>query len=208
MAKVNVGDRYGHWTVIGLSDDKRKVHCKCDCGTERDVWRTNLSCNYSHSCGCVPHEKTIERCTTHGGTKTRLYSVWSNMRRRCYEPQNKRYHRYGGRGIKVCNEWKDDFAAFRDWMLAQGYDETSAYGEQTLDRIDNDGDYTPENCRLATIQEQNLNRSTRHILEYNGVSMSITEWNNKMGYPEGLIDERIRHGWSTEMAITKPPKRR
>lgn len=92
-------------------------------------------------------------------------------------------------------------------MLAHGYDENSAYGEQTLDRINNDGDYSPDNCRIASIQEQNLNRSTRHLLEYNGVTMSITEWNNKMGYPDGCIDNRIRKGWSIERAITEPPKR-
>lgn len=203
-----IGKRYGSWLVLNDTEDKRKVHCRCDCGTEKDVWRTNLTCGYSSSCGCVPHAKMIERCTKHGGTRTRLYTVWSNMRRRCYEPQNKRYARYGGRGITVCDEWKDDFGAFRDWMLAQGYDETSPYGKQTLDRIDNDGDYSPDNCRIVDIKKQNSNRCTRHLLEYNGFSMSITEWNNKMGYPDGCIDKRIRRGWSVERAITTPPKRR
>ena len=205
---VNIGDTYGQWTVIGLVDDKRKIHCRCICGKEKDVWKANLTCGYSSSCGCQSLKKTIERCTTHGESKTRLYSVWSNMRRRCYEKSNSRYHGYGGRGIRVCPEWRNNFTAFRDWMLSQGYDETSEYGKQTLDRIDNNGDYSPDNCRLATIQEQNRNRCTRHILEYNGFSMSITEWNDKMGYPDGCIDNRIRKGWSVERAITTIPIRR
>lgn len=208
MSQVEVGSKFGHWTVLGLTDDKKKALCRCDCGNKKIVWKTNLIYGKSSSCGCVPHAKTIERCTKHGGTKTRLYSVWSNMRRRCYETTNSRYHRYGGRGIKVCPEWKDDFGAFREWMLSQGYDETSKYGEQTLDRIDNDGDYSPDNCRLANLKEQSANRCTRHLLEYNGISLSITEWNTKMGYPDGCIDNRIRKGWSAERAITTPPKRR
>ena len=208
MACVNIGEKYGRWTVIGKSSDKRKARCRCECGNESDVFIQNLVRGLSISCGCLKREITIERNLKHGGTKTRLYCVWSNMRRRCYDVSNSRYCRYGGRGIKVCPEWKDDFGAFRDWMISQGYDETSPYGKQTLDRIDNDGDYSPDNCRLATIQEQNKNRCTRHVLEYNGISMSITEWNKKMGYPEGCIDGRIRNGWSAEKAITTPPRRR
>lgn len=203
---VTIGDKIGRWTVIGLSEDARKVHCRCECGKEADVWKNNLSGHKSLSCGCLISDVTKQRNIKHNGTNTRLYSVWNNMRRRCYEKTNKRYHRYGGRGIKVCEEWKNDFTAFRQWMLSQGYDETKTYGQQTLDRINNDGDYSPENCRLATIQEQNLNRSTRHLLEYNGEIMSITEWNTKMGYPDGCIDNRIRKGWDIERAITEKPR--
>lgn len=202
-----IGKKYGRWTVIGETNHPRKVHCRCECGKEADVWKPNLTSGKSLSCGCLTREITTKRNTKHNGANTRLYSVWSNMRRRCYDSRNSRYHRYGGRGIKICSEWREDFDSFRQWMLSQGYDETASYGQQTLDRIDNDGDYSPDNCRLATIKEQCENRCNRHVLEYNGVSMSVTEWNEKMGYPDKLIEGRIRRGWPVEKAITTPVRR-
>lgn len=202
-----IGNKYNRWTVVGYAEDKRKLHCRCECGKEADVWKGNLLSGKSKSCGCLISEVTTKRNLKHNGANTRLYSVWNNMIRRCYDERNNRYHRYGGRGIKVCDEWHE-FSAFRDWMFSQGYDEKSEYGKQTLDRIDNDGNYEPSNCRLATIQEQNNNRCTKHLLTYNGEVHSITEWNNIMGYPDGLIDNRIRKGWSEERAISTPPKRK
>lgn len=202
-----IGNKYGRWTVIGYSEDKRKMRCRCECGNESDVWKSNLRSGKTLSCGCLISEATTKRNTTHNGTKTRLYSVWNNMLRRCYEEKNNRYHRYGGRGINVCDEWHE-FSAFREWMLSQGYDEKSEYGKQTLDRIDNDGNYEPSNCRLTSIKEQNSNRSTRHLLTYNGETHSITEWNTIMGYSDGVIDNRIRKGWSADRAISTPQKRK
>lgn len=200
-----IGEKYGRWTVLYPTENTRKVHCRCECGNEADVYKTNLKRGISRSCGCYKVEKAIQDQTTHKGTGTRVYRIWRSMRRRCLEKDNPRY---GGRGIKVCPEWDNDFITFRNWMLSQGYDENHPKGEQTIDRIDNDGDYCPENCRLANIKQQSANRSTRRELEYNGMSMSITEWNEKMGYPHGCIDNRIRKGWSIERAITEAPKRR
>lgn len=200
-----IGEKYGRWTVLYPTENTRKVHCRCECGNEADVYKTNLKSGISRSCGCYKIEKATQDQTTHNESHTRLHRIWRSMKARC---RDKNHSYYGGRGIKVCPEWENSFTAFRDWMISQGYDENHPKGEQTIDRINNDGDYCPENCRLANAKQQSENRRTRHELTYNGVSMSITEWNDKMGYPEGCIDNRIRKGWSIERAITETPKRR
>lgn len=205
MTNNLIGNKYGRWTVIAETEVTRKVLCRCDCGKESEVYKTNLLRGISRSCGCYKVEKAIKDQTTHNGTGTRIYRKWRSMRRRCRDKNNPIY---GGKGIKVCPEWDNDFSAFRDWMLSQGFDENSGKYEQTIDCIDSNGDYCPENCRLATMHEQNLNKCTRRELEYNGERMSITEWNEKMGYFKGCIDNRLRKGWSIERAITEPPKRR
>ena len=207
MNEEMIGKKYGRWTVIGTTDDKRRVRCVCECGKERDVIKSNLKNGDSKSCGCYNLEQINKRTVKHGGKKTRLYAIWCSMRRRCNNKNDKNYPRYGKRGIRVCDEW-NDFVAFRDWMLEQGYDEKSAYGEQTIDRIDNNGNYTPDNCRIATIKQQNSNRSSTRKLTYNGLTLSMAEWGRKMGYHnERVIGDRIRNGWSVEKAITTPPRK-
>lgn len=152
------GQRFGRLTVIGYHDTEKGMarwRCLCDCGNETIVYGGNLRRGYTQSCGCFRHEcetERAERSRTHGREPRRLYRIWSGMLTRCRNPRSSSYPRYGGRGIKVCPEWLD-FSAFRDWALANGYSDNLS-----IDRVNNDGDYAPENCQWATAKEQANNR--------------------------------------------------
>ena len=139
--------------------------------------------------------------STHGGRKTHLYSIWCAMKRRCNCPSDKRYKRYGGRGIKVCEEWKD-FANFRDWSVAHGYKP-----ELTIDRVDNNGNYCPDNCRWVTRAVQNRNYSRNHLITYQGKTMCIADWEEETGINRGTILWRISHGKPLEEVFDKKDNR-
>lgn len=157
------GQRFGRLTVIrreGATPQRLATWlCRCDCGNECVVCRTCLIAGRTRSCGCLNIERIKEHRTTHKKIKTRLYGVWANMIQRCTNPKHNRYHRYGGRGITVCDEWRNDFQAFYDWAMATGYDENAPKGQCTIDRIDNDKGYSPDNCRWADAITQRSNQS-------------------------------------------------
>lgn len=142
-------------------------------------------------------------CYIHGCTKTRLFKIWSSMRERCYRTKHKYFKDYGGRGITVCDEWKTSFLAFKEWAEANGYAD-----HLTLDRKDGNGNYTPENCRWATMKEQQNNKRSNHLVELNGVSHTITEWSEILGIKKTTIRERLKCGWTDEEALTKPVRKR
>lgn len=130
---------------------------------------------------------------------TRLFRIWGNMRTRCSNKNTSYYHRYGGRGIIICEEWRNNFKAFYDWAMSNGYTDNF-----TIDRIDNDGNYCPENCRWITIGEQALNRSKHHYYVVNGETKSLAEWCyiHKKNYKS--VRDRLKRGWSIERALTEP----
>jgi hypothetical protein len=155
---IKSGDRYGRLTILQEVEPSyysnkpyRNFSCLCDCGNKKIVKLDSLNRKYTTSCGCYNKEKVIETNTTHGLTKTPEYRTWHNMKQRCYNPNSKRYSDWGGRGIKVCDEWINSFETFLKDM-GKRPDGCS------IDRIDNDGNYESSNCRWITSKEQSYNR--------------------------------------------------
>lgn len=160
------GQTFGRLTVLYFANkgtDRHYIwHCRCECGTECDVSGSDLRSGHTQSCGCLQRERAAKTSTmlshTHGMSKTRLYHIWDGMRYRCKSSKSKCYPHYGGRGITVCEEWQNSFEAFSAWALTHGYQD-----DLTIDRIDVNGNYTPENCRWATVAEQNRNKRKKRI---------------------------------------------
>ena len=167
------GQRFGRLVVIRRSGTTRQGvatwFCLCDCGNERIVSGASMRKGHSNSCGCLRDEIVAKTQATHQKTKTRLYNVWTHMIQRCHNPKHTAFKRYGGRGITVCDEWRNDFLAFYDWAIANGYDENAAFHQCTIDRIDNDRGYSPDNCRWADAKTQNSNKSNnRKVNKHEG----------------------------------------
>ena len=157
------GQRFGRLVVVNREGSTRHGlatwRCLCDCGSECVVIGNLLRSGNTQSCGCIHKEMLRSRNHVHGLRHKRLYGVWLGIKERCYNPKSNRYHRYGGRGITVCDEWLNNFQSFYDWSIANGYDENASYGECTIDRIDNDKGYSPDNCRWTDIKNQRNNQT-------------------------------------------------
>jgi len=200
------GSRFGRWTVIEEAEPKmyngrrlRMWKCVCDCGTIRNVKEQSLKSGKSKSCGCyhsdIMHEVGKVN-TTHGQADTRLYRIYKHMIRRCTDENDLRYEIYGGRGITICSDW-DSFENFAKWAAESGYSD-----ELSIDRIDVNGNYSPDNCRWATPHQQSVNRRTTKFYEYNGKCMCIAEWAKEYNIPYKKLHKRLYSGWSIERALT------
>lgn len=165
-------------------------HCKCNCenGTEKDIDQTRLKSGYTRSCGCLQKEMASERSSIHKMTDTRLYLVWKGMKARCYIKSHNHYEQYGGRGITVCDEWKDDFKAFYDWAIQHGYDENALRNECMLERKDVNGNYCPENCCWTNATTQCINQNLRK--------------DNTTGV-KGVNWDKYRNKWQAQLQIDK-----
>lgn len=204
------GMKFGRWTVLEFAGYKNYGtktrafwHCKCDCGKEKDVVGHNLIEGKTQSCGCLHNELLVKHFTKHGARKTkekteRLYFTWKNMRARCLDTSNRHYSYYGGRGIAVCDEWKNSYSSFRKWALENGYNESL-----TIDRIDVNGNYEPSNCRWATRQEQARNKRTNIFIEYNGEKYVLNDLAQMVGVNRKTLKRRIDKGLSVQEAINK-----
>ena len=203
--KIDLNGRtFGDYTVIGFGGKKGHMtlwKCKCVCGSEKTVYGNNLLRGYSTSCGCKRAEKMRKTMTKHGLTDTRLHIIWIQMRARCEKPYSYGYKSYGGRGISVCKEWSD-FQNFYAWAINNGYDKNL-----TLDRIDNDGNYEPSNCRWATQTQQCRNQRSNRNIAYQGEVHCLTEWAEITGIDKGVLAARLdKLNWSIQKAFSEPVK--
>lgn len=202
------GMRFGRLVVIEFAYVKitpcsRKAmwRCKCDCGNEKIIRGSSLTGGISKSCGCLAKEVASKKQTKHSGFGTRLYNVWDSMRQRCNNPKNKAYHNYGGRGVKICEEW-NDYLKFKEWAYANGYDEMAEKGVCTLDRINNDGPYSPDNCRWCSMKQQSRNKRDTIIIDYQGETHSLKEWAEITGIQYATLWRRYSNGSSPEEILT------
>ena len=192
------GKRFGKLIAlekVRIGYSKYKWRCVCDCGNEHFVNTYHLLHGDVKSCGC----ERFKACVTHGMTETRLYHIWCTMKARCLRPTSQKYERYGGRGITVCDEWRDDFTKFYDWAVSNGYRD-----DLSIDRINNDDGYYPENCRWATAEQQANNTSANRFIEYKGEKLTIRQASKKYGVEYRLLLRRLWRGWDVERAIETP----
>lgn len=185
--------------VIPPGESKNKWLCRCDCGNECLVRTSDLRSGRTQSCGCLKTELDHMRNRSHGMSCTSLHKRWRSIKDRCFNPKNKSYKNYGGRGITMCSEWKNSFESFRDWALSNGYKESL-----TIERRNVNGDYEPSNCLWIPLKEQAKNRRSSHLLTFNGETHNIREWSKILGIPENRIRYRIQNGYTTEKALTMP----
>lgn len=193
------GMRFGRLIAVSRAEDHitkngyKSVmwNCICDCGNKCIVRSKSLKSGDTKSCGCLSKEKTGNMARKHRGFGTRLYTIWISMRQRCNNPKNNAYHNYGGRGITICKEW-DDFNSFREWSLSNGYNEKCGERELSLDRIDVNKRYSPDNCRFVSMRDQACNRRDSIILEHNGESHSLSDWARIMGVKYQTLWKRYK----------------
>lgn len=192
--------KFGKLTALRIShvnsDNKLCWVCVCDCGKEVTVIGKHLKSGNTSSCGC----SRIGNGLTHGGCsngkKEPEYHIWRSMKERCLNPNNKNYNRYGGRGIKVCDRWLNDYGAFISDMGKK------PFPKATLDRKENDGDYSAQNCRWATQEEQVNNKNNNRKLSLFGKTQSMRDWAKETGIPYGTICMRLFRNWTVEKTLT------
>lgn len=191
-----IGQRFGKLVVVSRAENDKKGQarwlCQCDCGGSTITTRYNLITGQTKSCGCIlrsPRTTELDR---------RLSGVHSNMKARCSNPNNPHYKYYGGRGITVCEEWQH-VDKFREWAYNNGYKPGL-----TIDRIDVNGNYEPNNCRWVTMQEQQFNKTDSHLITYKGETKCLAEWENQLGIDHRTILARLNNGWTVEQALFTP----
>lgn len=188
------GQRFGKLTVLSLLDKRHNNHrvylCQCDCGKQVEAIHSSLNNKHRSSCGCLA--KPLR-----GLSKTHFYKKWVNMHRRCYQPHNAQYHRYGARGVRVCDKWHAFLSFYEDMS-------PSYFPGATLDRKENDGDYSPQNCQWATPFTQANNRRNNIRLTLNGRTQTISQWSRETGLHKTCIRRRLLAGWTVKGALTIP----
>lgn len=191
------GQKFGRLTALYRLHNNHTVRtywlCICECGNLKESEISNLlKCNIT-SCGCLRKELN----TKHGKSNSRLFTIWNSMKERCYNVNQKSYKHYGQRGIKVCDEWLNDFQAFYDWAMSHGYNRGL-----TIDRIDVNKNYSPDNCRWATTKQQNRNTTRNRLITINGDTRCLSDWCELLGLKYKRVHNRLnKHHWSIERAL-------
>lgn len=199
------GVKDSRWVVIEQSNDTIQPNgkhikmwkCMCECGKIENVNGNSLRNGKSKSCGCLSIKKVTDRMKKHGYTGTRLYYAWIHMKARCYNQHTENYKDYGGRGITICDEWCNSFEVFKEWALSHGYTD-----ELTIDRVDVNGNYEPNNCRWATQKEQTNNKRNNTLFTYDGETKTLKQWCDYYGKNYKLVHNRINYcKWNFEEAL-------
>lgn len=188
-----VGKRFFRTVVVAKTDKRYNncmmvYECHCDCGNVHYANTANLLSGRVKSCGCYKKE-WFESHKTHGDSQSRLHKIWRLMKNRCVNKKSPNYKNYGNRGISVCQEWLTDYAAFQQWSLQNGYNDSL-----TIDRIDNDGDYCPENCRWVTRMAQSNNTRQNRFITYNGKTQTMMQWSRELGINYSTFRYHVRQG--------------
>lgn len=192
------GKRFGNLTVIkrvGRKNNSGIWLCRCDCGKEVTCYQSNILRGTSTSCGCLKSYYARQSRNCHGESTTVLYTKWTSIKTRCLNPNSQNYGSYGGRGIKICEEWLD-FWTFREWAYENGYQDGLS-----IERIDVNGNYCPENCCWIEISEQANNRRTNTFIEYGGKKQTASQWARELGIGKDTITYRVRAGWTPEECL-------
>ena len=187
-------ERYGKLIILAeaekAKDGARRVLCRCDCGTEFVTRLKSVRIGNTKSCGCLRFS-TAPKKEKKQRKRSRLYGVWTTMKGRCNNPNHTEYHRYGAKGIKVCEEWNSSFKTFEKWAYENGYDENAPRGKCTIDRIDSCGNYEPSNCRWVDFKIQSNNTNRNHLITYNGETHTMSEWSDITGISYYVIRSRV-----------------
>lgn len=205
--KARIGKNYNKLTIISYAYTKNNEtywKCQCSCGKEIILPYGKLTSGQIKSCGCA-YKDNLQKIKNgeikppnfkHGDSNSRLYNIYQGMKDRCYNKNGKDYKDYGARGIKICEEWFDSYTSFKEWCLSNGYQDNL-----TIDRINVNADYCPENCRWANITQQNNNKRTNILIEYRGQKLSLKQLSKLVGINYQTLYNRYKRGWPLERMI-------
>lgn len=208
-SRVAAGDRFGRWVVLSTGGvdvydgrQRQRWLCRCACGVEREVAEQSLTSGRTRSCGCLQRETSSARHSTHGenkgGRRSTEANTWHGMLSRCYNPNDKRFKDYGGRGIEVCDRWRISLAAFLEDMGRR------PSPRHSLDRRNNDGPYSPDNCRWAIPHQQMTNRRCTRVVRYRNADVPLATLAKRFDIPANTLRARILSGWSVDEAVSLP----
>ena len=195
--EITQGTRFNQLIVISETSPKhknRRFLCRCDCGNEVTVYLDRLRHSLTQSCGCYQRQRARESQTAHGMRRSSSYNSWSGMVARCKNPNHPAFDSYGERGIKVCDRW----LKFENFYADMG----EKPDNHSLDRIDNNGSYCPENCKWSTVKEQNNNKRSNRLLTADGMTLNLAQWEVKQGLTKGALSNRLNRGWTLERVIS------
>lgn len=205
MNKFNISERFGRLIVleyIGKIKGRHMVRCVCDCGKIKTYILSNIKNGHTKSCGCLIKDNKKPRTIKHGQYKTSEFKAWQSMIQRCYNTNSHNFKLYGGRGITVCDKWRDSFESF-----LQDIGKKPSKKHQ-LDRINNNANYTPDNCRWSTPQQNSNNRRNTIYVLFNNELVTISDLSKRYNINNNILRSRIKRGWSVKQALTKPHKKR